>query len=334
MDDFIPMSKRQQRKLSLDEYTEYRKRERAYHYRKGDSIKGLLKCNIWNFILVRALKILRRQKRQRLYILADKREGRKKPVIYACTHVGYDDIAMTFEALKASCWIFLGTPEQIHRTLNGWMVEKNGVVFIDTYDKEDRHIAKETSIQLLKRGGSLMIFPEGIWNLTDALPVMKLYTGVVSMALQTGADVVPIAIEQYGKDFYVNIGENINYLGRTESEKELTQELRDILATLKWEIWEKMGVVSRKSISKNFRENFAKNILIEVNESGGTYTMEQIEAERYHDKDNPDYQTVFAFMETLPWKKETAFLFRDEKKLLWNGTDLILYKGSKSAEDN
>jgi hypothetical protein len=30
------------------------------------------------------------------------------------------------------------------------------------------------------------------------------------MALETGADIVPIAIEQYGKEFYVNIGENIS----------------------------------------------------------------------------------------------------------------------------
>ena len=76
---------------------------------------------------------------------------------------------------------------------------------------------------------------------------------------------------------------------------------------MKWEIWEHVGLVSRNSIPNNFHENFAKDILAEA---GGLYTMKMLEDERYHDKDNPDYQIVFAFMETLPWKKETAFLFR------------------------
>ena len=307
MNDFAPISKRRQKKLQLDEFAEYRKRERAYYYQKGDSIKGLLKCNIWHYILLGVLKVLRMSKHQKLHILADRRVHKKEPVIYACTHIGYDDIVMTFEALKSPCWLFLGNPKENYRTLNGWMVEKNGVIYIDTYDKEDRNIAKETSIQLLKKGGSLLIYPEGAWNLTDALPVMKLYTGTVNMAVSAEVDVVPIAIDQYGKDFYVNIGRNISYADRAGNVKELTEELRDVLATLKWEIWEHVGTVSRNSIPNNFHENFAKDILAEA---GGLYTMKMVEDERYHDKDNPDYQIVFAFMETLPWKKETAFLFR------------------------
>lgn len=47
----------------------------------------------------------------------------------------------------------------------------------------------------------MMIFPEGAWNVTDNLPVMKLFGGTVSMALLSGAVIIPIAIEQYSKDF-------------------------------------------------------------------------------------------------------------------------------------
>lgn len=44
-----------------------------------------------------------------------------------------------------------------------------------------------------------MIFPEGAWNISENLLVMKLYTGAAEMAIRTGADIVPIAIEQFGK---------------------------------------------------------------------------------------------------------------------------------------
>lgn len=231
-------------------------------------------------------------------MIADHRDRKKNPVIYACTHIGYDDVVMTFEAILSPCWLFWGNPGTDYRTLNGWMVEKNGVVFLDTYDKEDRRIAKQTSMRLLKQGMSLLIYPEGAWNLTENLPVMKLYRGTVDMAIETGVDIVPIAIEQRGKNFYVNIGKNINYANRENSLQELTNELRDILATLKWEIWERLGVEKRESIPEDFHEHFAYDILEEA-WSAYPYTMEEWEAERFHDKDNPDPEEVFAPIRAL-----------------------------------
>ena len=44
---------------------------------------------------------------------------------------------------------------------------------------------------------------------------------------------VSIAIDQYGKDFYVNIERHISYVDKADNVKELTEELRSILATLK-----------------------------------------------------------------------------------------------------
>lgn len=38
--------------------------------------------------------------------------------------------------------------------------------------------------------------------------------------------------------------------------------------------------------------------------------MEEWEKERFHDKDNPEQEEVFAFWEKLPVKKATAFVLR------------------------
>ena len=72
-----------------------------------------------------------------------------------------------------------------------------GFIGCDTTEKEDRHIAKELAIRTLKQGGNILIWPEGAWNITENEVVMKLYTGTVEMAIRSGADIIPIAIEQY-----------------------------------------------------------------------------------------------------------------------------------------
>ena len=85
----------------------------------------------------------------------------------------------------------------------------NGYIPFETNNKVDRKIATKRSIEVLNNGGNLLIYPEGAWNITPNLPVMKLYDGTASMALETGADIIPIGIEQYNNDFFVSIGENI-----------------------------------------------------------------------------------------------------------------------------
>lgn len=48
---------------------------------------------------------------------------------------------------------------------------------------------------------------------------MPLYSGTAEMAIRSGAEIVPIAIEEYGKDYYVNIGKNIHLADYTVDQK-------------------------------------------------------------------------------------------------------------------
>lgn len=205
---FHKLNKRQERQLSMSEFVQYREQLRQYEFENFSKIKGI---------------------------------KRKNDIIGSCCQslfweIGYSDIIMAFEAIKSPCWLFLSDPESVYRTFDGWLVETNGVIYMNAYSKTDRKIAKETVIHLLQQNGSLLIFPEGAWNVTDNLPVMKLFRGTVEMALKTGAEIVPIAIEQYRKNFYVNIGKNIKYECFQSDAQKLTNALRDILATLKWKI--------------------------------------------------------------------------------------------------
>lgn len=253
------------------------------------------------------MKIIRTAEGQSITIIGDLHTNEKCPVIYACTHIGYFDIMILFEAIKKPCWLFWGNPLEELTSIYGWMARKNGTVLVDAYDKDDRKLAKREAEMLLNQGGSLMIFPEGAWNITDNEPVMKLFQGTVSMAMNTGAVIIPVALEQYGKEFFVNIGSNISIPKDDINIEMYNRDLRDTLATLKWQIWERMPVIKRTDISDTYRATFVANIL---KDGEGKYTEQMIENERFHDKETVEKDEVFAFLKDINYKRENAFLLR------------------------
>lgn len=63
--------------------------------------------------------------------------------------------------------------------------------------------------------------------------------GIIDIAKKTGAIIQPVAVEQYGKHFKINIGENFDtslYGENSKEKRRAIRELRDMLATLKYEI--------------------------------------------------------------------------------------------------
>ena len=101
---------------------------------------------------------------------------------------------------------------------------------------------------------------------------MKIFNGTVRMAQKTGAEIIPIGCEQYGKTFYFNIGEN--YTISKESEKiidELRKELSEKLATLKWTIMETQPKLDRSEITDKYLQKFQDEIVGRCNYSYNYY---------------------------------------------------------------
>lgn len=136
---------------------------------------------------------------------------------------------------------------------------------------------------------------------------MPLYSGAAEIAIRSGCEIVPVAIEQYDRRYYVNIGENIN-LNEYEisQKKEATENLRDTLCSLKWEIWEKYGKALRKDIPEGFSETFLAQYEAQTDEA---YTLEDIHNTRYHPK-VVSPEEAFGFMHDLKPCRENGFLFR------------------------
>lgn len=293
--------------MPLPELEAYHREHRKYKYESNEKIKGIKLRKFIHLILLWGLAVGRVVSRDQLHIIQDLHKPSKKPIIFACTHIGWKDIEMNFAAVKTHAYLFLGDPRDLYRRTEGVLLGLNGVICIDTDHKEDRFIGKETGVRLLEAGGNLLIYPEGAWNVTENQPVMPLFSGTAEIAIRTGAEIIPVATEQYGKHYYVNIGRNIHIEEFDLSQKQkLTDELRDVLCTLKWEIWEKFGVTSRNNIPNDYLKTFLDGFEVQMN---GVYSLEDIYLTRYHQK-VVSPEEAFAHLQDLIPNRNNAFLFR------------------------
>lgn len=301
----IPIIKRMM--MPQEQLEQYHRELRKCEY--SFPIKGIRLRQILHKMILLCIKIECIFSGVKVKVIGDKRLPKNKPIIYACTHIGRYDVESNFLALKDHFYIFYGDPKEVYRSVDGLLLNLNGVIYADTDSKDDRFIGKESCVKLLKQGGSLLIYPEGAWNITSNQVVMKLFTGTVEMAIRSGAQVVPIAMENQGNAYYVNIGKNIDYVHASLAQKrELSDELRDIMCTLKWEIWEKEGMQKRSSISIGYKDVFLHNIM---SQTVSGYTVEEIKRTRYQDRDIVSPKEAFAFMKSLIPCKENIFLFRE-----------------------
>lgn len=275
----------QKRQIAIEDLCKYYADYRKFQYSKGTELKGIeLRKKIY-FLIKLILKIDQIFSKEEIIILDDKHnEYNKISKIYACTHIGGNDIQRSFQIINKPAYLMLGDPGILYKMPIYQALKLNGVIPLETKDRVDRKIAYNRSVELLNKKGNLLIYPEGAWNVSPNAIVMKLYKGTVRLAKETGAEIIPIAMEQYGNKFYFNIGENYTISNNNKySEQELTDNLRDKLATLKWKIIETQPKLTRNDIPDNFLDIFQSEIINRCNYGYG-FSLEDALSESFHDK--------------------------------------------------
>lgn len=185
-----------------------------------------------------------------------------KPVIFAVSHIAKLDFEIVSEIIMEQYFILAADFMVVKGKFPGLFFWMNGVVYVDVRDKTDRRNSRDLMAKILNANGNIMIFPEGAWNLSPNEIIYDIQLGVVDMAMETGAVIIPISLEQYEekKKFVINMGTAIELNrmnGNTKDVKiQKTSELRDIMATLKYEIWEREGITKRCNIKGNYWSDF------------------------------------------------------------------------------
>lgn len=161
-----------------------------------------------------------------------------------------------------------------------------------------------------------MWFPEGTWNLSPNQPVLPMPFGIIEVALKANAAIVPVAVEQYGKEFYVNIGSIFDvkkYVPQHTDEFALKEaaitDLRDVMATLKWQIWEYRPLCKRLDLPQDFFESFVNERLKEWH-----FTYEDVRAREFRPKNVIGKKDAFAHLADLQPNRNNAFLFNKRLK--------------------
>ena len=134
------------------------------------------------------------------------------------------------------------------------------------------------------------------------------------MAKETGAEIIPIGMEQYDDTFVVNIGKNYSIPKDTPlSEDELNKDLRDRLATLKWEIMEYMPKATRDEMPT--LEEF-QNAIVDRCNFGFGFELADVFREQFHDKNITEPEEVYGFLKDLDIDSRNAFLAKDKMELV------------------
>lgn len=141
--------------------------------------------------------------------------------------------------------------------------------------------------------------------------MLTLPFGIIEVAKQANADIIPIAIEQYEKDFYIAVSANFSiqqYLNAKddfEMKSVAILDLRDQMATLKWDIWDALPQVKRKEIENNYFQEFVDKRLSQWH----GFTYEEVRSREFRFKGVTENTEAFAHLQNISANHNTAFLF-------------------------
>lgn len=196
--------------------------------------------------------------------------------IYAVNHSCKWDSQYMIEIAEKFFWLLAG--KQRLKIVDRIAFIINGVIWVDRKDKQSKSESKEKMYKLLNKDESLCIFPEGTWNLTPSKPVLPLYWGCVELAQASGKPILPICLEYKSNICFVKFGE-LMYVDKNANKYIIIECLKGIFASLKWEIWEKFPIESRKNIESDYWEKEKQRRLNEYKLLNYEYEMSCIREE-------------------------------------------------------
>lgn len=320
----------QDKRIAFDNYIQ----NKATMVQSGKMIKHISLKKHLRPLLRTVLFIQRKLKKQTVEFISRELPEVSSPIVFVVTHIGKYDFEIVNEVIKNHFHIIASDFMHMYGNINGFFMEANGVIFMDIDSKEDRENSRKMMLKVLEQGDNMMIFPEGTWNLSENAIVKDLHLGAVDIALEKSAIIVPIAIEQYGSRFVVNIGkafnpeivkaeftkmayrdlnenDNLEHLLKKQIKLATNQELRDRLATLKWEIWEKEGVFKRNSIPYDYWKAFIEERCAEW----PGYSMDEQIRNGCFPADKREYNNMLQEICRMKIHERNAFLFNNIQKL-------------------
>lgn len=184
--------------------------------------------------------------------LLNDKPKKDKPGLYIVTHSTCHDAPIACEAIKDHFYVLVG--KQPLELMDRIFFSLNGVIWVDRDNPKSEVKAFKKMTRLLKYV-DVVSFSEQTWCKKPSTPINPIRRGWAKVAKESESPVIPLALEYYehtgdnicyGKyyDKLINVDENDNIIEKNE-------ELEDIFANLKFDIWNLFPVQKRAEIDSN-----------------------------------------------------------------------------------
>lgn len=227
------------------------------------------------------------------------------PTIYAVNHSSFMDTPIALKLTGRSV-IFSGKQ---NLAFEDWLFfVLNGVIWVDRKDKADMQASKDAVLAYLAKKQSVLWFPEGTWNLTENMMMMPMKWGIIDIAREAGAQIVPVALDydRAQQTCSVRWGTPILPDAKTDHRAGIAA-LRDEMAALRWELWAQKPLYSREKMDMAQERNDLQASIREYPPIDWEYESSCIF------KPDPAPETAFAHLQLLKPSRENAFLLRKRR---------------------
>lgn len=203
------------------------------------------------------------------------------PVIFASSHQDFNDHFNVVLSVPTHTIILnSSTVPKVIKLVMG----VNGIEYVNRDDSQSKFISKMNLMEHIAKGRSITVFPEGTFNCSPNKLILPLHSGVIDMAKKMQVPVVPLVQEyifdnskldgknrvisctvRFGKPIYVSFEDDI---------QEKKDELRDAMATIRYNIIEEKEIFNRKTISNEEYISFLLSRLKTMKSMNVNYDIE------------------------------------------------------------
>lgn len=224
----------------------------------------------------------------------------RKPIIFAANHSAFQDTPIMLRVTKRRSYALLG--KQNLAFIDRVFFALNGTIWVDRKNKADMAATKDGILAYLQKGQSVLWFPEGTWNLTANQLMMPMKWGIIEVARTAEAQIIPAALDYDREANVCRIKFGSPMAGEAlENKAEAIRDLRDTMATLRWDLMCTQNILHRADITLEQLQKEMYRIIDDYPPLDWGYESSCI----YH-----PYPQVEIVPPSLIPKQENAFLFR------------------------
>lgn len=165
-----------------------------------------------------------------------------KGFVLCCNHISLTDPVLLIAPINNQIY-FMAKKEVFKIPVLAPIIKRMGAISVDRQSNDKTAVTR--SIEVVNKGNILGIFPEGTRNKEPGTPPQKAKAGAAFIALETKADILPVAIYRKGKfrlfsKAKVKFGEIIKYsdLPSTDSLRRDMVNTTNIVMNKITELWE------------------------------------------------------------------------------------------------